>query len=149
MMYDCFNLIQGDEPGEFWKLLGGRPTDPITVSIHSFWHLILHPFLLIFTHSYLNSLIHPSIHSFLHLSIHSLLFCFDITGKTRVQWTTSCAYSVSSCLGAWLLGATSRYCFLVFFCVLGLVVYTDNQQCKIYNQYHIRSWEWLNSSRNS
>lgn len=27
-------FFKGDEPGEFWRLLGGRTSTPITVSIH-------------------------------------------------------------------------------------------------------------------
>ena len=67
MMYDRFNLIQGDEPGEFWKLLGGRPTDPITVSIHSFilrlaFNLASIPSYIL---SYILEFINSSIHSFI------------------------------------------------------------------------------------
>ena len=85
MMYDCFNLIQGDEPGEFWRLLGGRPTDPITVSIHSFILAFNLASIPSYIHSFILEFIHSFSHSFLHLSFHSLLFCFNITGKTRIQ----------------------------------------------------------------
>ena len=85
-MYDCFNLIQGDEPGEFWRLLGGRPTDPITVSIHSFilaFNLVSIPsYIHSFTLEFINSSIHSFIcsfvcsHSFIHSFIHSFVRSF-------------------------------------------------------------------------
>ena len=32
-----FSEQQGDEPGDFWRALGGRPTRPIDVSIITLW----------------------------------------------------------------------------------------------------------------